>query len=184
MRLLFDTSLGTLSSTGITLSYSGLLRRRQEGPILECNTRVNTNNQSIVVNDETKSSSRCTCETFKSSREVFDDNECYPPTANFPSTKVRKIRDSTLRAGIESITTQNWRSSYNYGFESGAAEPALMKSFENAIVYRKDQTTYVQNDRVWTASMRCLIGNISPVRADRKPVVRSKKLFCPRHRSG
>jgi hypothetical protein len=98
----------------------------------------------------------CTGDKFTPAREVFLDDECYPPTYISIPKLTRKTDESKLTNSIEIFTTQNWKSSYSYEFEHNRPEPAKLKTFDDVIVYRTAVSTYIKGTTIWTASMRCL----------------------------
>ena len=97
---------------------------------------------------------------FKKPREVFEDNECYPPIISFQSFVKRTIADAIEREQIslQSFETKHWKSSYYLGWDKGRNENALVKLFESVLVWRENQVTYFKGQNVWSFSVRCFEG--------------------------
>lgn len=96
---------------------------------------------------------------FKHAREIFV-NTSYPPVSisyiDFPPNQAR----------IDTpMVTRHWKllePDYTR-FDLYNKEPAIIKAFEQVIVYRSHDTTYVHGPTVWTASERCYQGETPAV---------------------
>jgi hypothetical protein len=126
----------------------------------------------VAIEDEDAESSLspgspepCNPTDFKYAHDVFLDDRCYPPL--FRSTTVQLVSGarSTATNTLEPIVTQTWRLTPEYSrFDNLQQEPSVLKMFEDCLVYTVHPTTYFKNDKVWSASERCLqTGKTVPV---------------------
>lgn len=95
---------------------------------------------------------------FRHAREVFLDPQ-YPAV-------ISKVDFPPSRAKIDSpLITPNWKLiSPDYTrFEEFNHEPAVVKEFQDVIVYRQWDTTYIHGPNIWTASERCYQGVTQPL---------------------
>ena len=102
--------------------------------------------------------------TYKTDRQVMLDHDCYPPTALYPPSYPRTIAQCLPRVNIQNFTTQTWKSRFITweDYQPYRAEPAVLKSFDDVVVYHADVSVYFKGPEVWSASYRCNPDKVTP----------------------
>jgi hypothetical protein len=99
---------------------------------------------------------------FRKPREVYESNDCFPPTISIIPAVKRLTNDTSQVQRVELFTTQNWKSYYTYEHEGLRNEVVRVKSFRDSYVWRTDETTYVKGPGIWSFSGRCLTSEEQP----------------------
>jgi hypothetical protein len=112
------------------------------------------------------------CKQFVRSRQAYSDERCFPSsTMHYLTGELNEtINLATSLSTLEPMNNQFWRQDpIDWDHDMGAFkyEPAKVKTFTNAYVYRWASTTYIKGKSFWMACERCLIPG--PTRAIRPP---------------
>ena len=99
------------------------------------------------------------CLSFRLTRDIYIDDECFPPVVSIYPVIERRIDSLSRikRVSLESFKTQNFISKWDYKFDDKRNEPAKLKSFRDSIVWRDGHSTYFKGVDGWSICSRCTI---------------------------